>query len=228
MSQRGCISPITMGTMTTRPRHRAYWFVWRHFGAAWFASVGLTVLDPSDWCAPPPHFVAFLRRCILMYWRMYLCSPRPYVIVTTPTVITRYVTYPSSLICTLAGYIGWKAYCTHSQRRHLSLSVQCPEDPQPWGTPISGIHLWCPCCYWTLGCLLCTRSQRVSQLNLHKIVHPIWQHIWAHFVRISRTIYWVRPCVVNSQVGLHRRDIVVIVVVVASFFPHHMTVLPSH
>ena len=33
-----------------RPRHRAYWYLWRHFDVAC-----ITVMGPSD--VPPPHFV---------------------------------------------------------------------------------------------------------------------------------------------------------------------------
>ena len=41
-------------------RHRAYWYLWRHFGVAC-----ITVLGPSD-VPPTPHFVTFLRRCYVM------------------------------------------------------------------------------------------------------------------------------------------------------------------
>ena len=46
-----CLCPPPLSDPEFRPRHRAYWYLWRHFGVAC-----ITVLGPSD--VPPPHILS--------------------------------------------------------------------------------------------------------------------------------------------------------------------------
>ena len=101
----------TLSDPEFRPRHRAYWYLWRHFGVAC-----ITVLGPSD--VPPPHFVTFLRRCLrTTYVISKRLTSRPMFL---PTRQGRYFMYDlrnqqtldvtsHSLLAPRGRFVGWLA-----------------------------------------------------------------------------------------------------------------------